>query len=240
MAVDAKTRPVTAALPLPPGLYDPSSDHMKHALFRDERFITPPPGSETEFAASHSRPFNPAFFSKEDFQTVRRLVALMLNAQVSAAPAGGIAAVGTETSNEIAEWIDLIVSDAAAVRESATRLSAQHRALAVSYYGEEAVRQLETANPQATWREGLADIKRKSGELFGKDFLSLTESQQVEHLSGYSDASPEHRLDSAGTRLYGLLKNQTMEGYYTSQAGLKELDFKGNAFYAESPGCSEH
>jgi hypothetical protein len=239
IAVDAQTNAVPAAHALPPGLYDPSTDHMKHVLFRDERFVTPPPGSETEYAAPHSHPFNPAFFSTGDFQIVRRLVALMLNAQASAAASGGIAAVSTETTDEIAEWIDLVVFEAAAVRESATRLSTQHRALAVSYYGEEAVRHLETADPQSIWREGLTALKQISGKRFGKVFLSLIDSQQAELLSAYAESSAEQKDDSAGTRLYRLLKNQTMEGYYTTQAGLKELDYKGNAFYAESPGCSE-
>jgi hypothetical protein len=28
-----------------------------------------------------------------------------------------------------------------------------------------------------------------------------------------------------------------IRGFYTSRLGLKELDYKGNAFYAESPSC---
>jgi hypothetical protein len=44
--------------------------------------------------------------------------------------------------------------------------------------------------------------------------------------------------DDAGTRLFILLKNQVAHGFYTSQRGLKELDYKGNAFYAECPGCN--
>ncbi|MHB8655881.1 MAG: gluconate 2-dehydrogenase subunit 3 family protein [Terriglobia bacterium] len=212
---------------------------MKHVLFRDERFIAPPPGSETEYAKPHPHPFNSAFFSHDDFQIVRQLAALMLNAQGHTASAGEIAAVSIGVSDEIAEWIDLVVSEAAATRESATRLSARHRALAVSCYGEEAVRHLETGDSQVTWREGLAALKQKSEERFGEDFVILTESQQSEILSVNAESSPDEKIESAGTRLYRLLKNQTMEGNYTSPAGLKELDYKGNAFYAESPGCSE-
>jgi Gluconate 2-dehydrogenase subunit 3 len=239
-AVDAQAVAIPEGHTLPPGLYDPSGDHMKHVLFRDDPFIIRPPGSETEYARPHPHPFNPAFFSHDDFQIVRRLAALMLNAQGNAASAGGIAAVRTETSDEIAEWIDLVVSEAAGVREAAKRVSAQHRALAVTHYGEEAVRQLETGDPQATWREGLASLKQKSEERFGEGFVILTGSQQAEILSAYAESSPDEKIESAGTRLYRLLKNQTVEGYYTSQAGLKELDYKGNTFYAESPGCPEN
>ena len=42
---------------------------------------------------------------------------------------------------------------------------------------------------------------------------------------------------NAGTRFYDLLKAESIRGFYTSRRGLKELDFKGNSFYAESPGC---
>ena len=34
-----------------------------------------------------------------------------------------------------------------------------------------------------------------------------------------------------------LLKDMTIDGYYTSKEGLKELDYRGNSFYSESPGC---
>jgi hypothetical protein len=33
------------------------------------------------------------------------------------------------------------------------------------------------------------------------------------------------------------MRSRTLDGFYTSQQGLEELDYKGNAFYAESPGC---
>src|ERR1700689_4757852 len=48
--------PGAAVVPtaLPPGLYDPSGEHMAHALLRDDRFVTPPAGSETEYAVAHT------------------------------------------------------------------------------------------------------------------------------------------------------------------------------------------
>jgi hypothetical protein len=36
---------------------------------------------------------------------------------------------------------------------------------------------------------------------------------------------------------FKLLKAEIIRGFYTSQAGLKEVDYKGNGFYAKSPGC---
>lgn len=233
----AQAQATEAAQALPPGLYAPSPEHMTHALFRDEPFVTPPPGSETEYVRPLQGPFTPAFFSEDDFPVVRQLVALLLNAPDKSGASSILKPVGAATVNEIAGWIDLVVSEAAAVREAVKKLSPQHLALAVSYYGEEAVHQLETADPQATWREGLAWLKDKSAKLSPEGFLHLTETQQLELLATLNSPSSEEKDESAGTRLFRLLKNQTIEGYYTSQAGLKELDYKGNAFYAESPGC---
>ncbi len=235
----SQTRAAHEAGALPPGLYGPSSDHMTHVLFRDERFVNPPAGSETEYARPHHGPFKPTYFSADEFQVVRQLVGLILNAQDHAAADRGIKSVSAETINEIAGWIDLVVSEAAAVRQAARKLAAQHRALAVQYYGEEAVQQIETGDSQATWRAGLAWLKQECKKFSANGFLNLTEAQQVELLTSISKASNDEKSESAGTHLCRLLKNQTIEAYYTSQAGLKELDYKGNAFYATSPGCAD-
>jgi Gluconate 2-dehydrogenase subunit 3 len=239
MVLGAQARAGDNAQALPPGLYGPSPEHMTHALFRDEPYVTPPSGSETEYARPHEGPFKPAFFSTDEFPVVTRLVGLLLNAPGATAPESELKPVRAGTVDEIAEWIDLVVSEAAAVRLAVKNLSAQHHTLAVNYYGADAIRQLETADPQATWREGLAWLNAESLKLSARGFIILTEAQQLELLTTLSKASSDKNVASTGTHLFRLLKNQTIEGYYTSKAGLKELDFKGNAFYAESPGCPQ-
>jgi hypothetical protein len=54
-----------------------------------------------------------------------------------------------------------------------------------------------------------------------------------------SDERADRQSENAGTRLFDFLKFEIIKGFYTSQVGLKELDYKGNAFYARSPGCSK-
>jgi hypothetical protein len=235
-----QAKAIEAAQNLPPGLYNSSPEHMTHALFRNEPYVTPPPGSETEYVRPPEGSFSPAFFSEADFPVVKQLVTLQLNAPAGTAAPSNLKPASAATINEIAEWIDLIVSEAAAVREAVRKLSPQHLALAMNYYGEDAVRQLETADPKTTWREGLAWLKEESAKLNAGGFLKLTEAQQLELLAGIAQESTDQKPQSPSQRLYHLLKNQTIEGYYTSQAGLKELDYKGNAFYAESPGCGDH
>jgi Gluconate 2-dehydrogenase subunit 3 len=230
--------------PLPPGLYDASADHLTHVLMRDERFVTIPPGSETEYAQPHAQPYSPRFFSHEEFQVVRQLVRLMLNTLPDAgqdrheAPAP--APVGTETVDEVAEWIDLAVAQSALVRQAARSLSAQHRTLAIRYYGAEEVQQRETSDPQKTWKDGLAWLQEECSRLAGGSFLDLSEAEQSNTLSRVEKSTyAAAQAVGPGPQLYLLLKRQVMEGYYTSQAGLKELDDQGNAFHGESPGCPD-
>lgn len=213
---------------LPPGLYDPSEDHMTHALMSDKRFYPIPHGSETDFLRPPSGPFQPQFFSPADFEVVKHLVATILGESVGSSEMGA-------TVLEIAEWIDLEVFNSPAVRQAALHLSPQHRTLAIAYHGEKAVTALETHDPQKIWREGLDWISAESHRRWGKPFIDAPQASQAEILKFLSDLK---EAENAGARLFVLLKNQVAHGFYTSQRGLKELDYKGNAFYAECPGCN--
>ena len=64
------------------------------------------------------------------------------------------------------------------------------------------------------------------------------EKAQIAVLESISDARSDKQTENAGTRFFTFLKSEIIRAYYTSQPGLKELDFKGNGFYARSPGCS--
>jgi len=230
---EASTAQMSTAQGLPPGLYEPSNDHMTHALMSDGRFVAIPPGSETDFVVRSAGPFKPRFFSAEEFPVVHRLIELVLGEADATSPAGPL----DDTVQEIAEWIDLIAASAGGVRAAARGLSAQHRALAIAYYGSEVVQRLETAEPEKTWRAGLHWLAAESDKRHGRAFLQLSPPQQVDLLASLSDARPDRSSENAGTQLFGLLKRQTLQGFYTSQLGLKELDYKGNAFYGECPGC---
>jgi len=122
---------------------------------------------------------------------------------------------------EIAAWIDLVAGRAADTRAAARALSAAHRRLAVDYYGEDTVRELESEDPQAICRDGLAALKLNG-------FRAMDLETQVAHLV---------KLESAHDVFIAWMKRRALDGFYTSRQGLQELDYKGNAFYAESPGC---
>ena len=111
--------------------------------------------------------------------------------------------------------------------------------MAVAYFGsEEPLRELETFEPERICRDGLAWLVEESRRRFAKNFLDATPAEQVELVGAVSDARPDEPVANAGTRFYHFLKTESIRGFYTSRRGLKELDYKGNSFYAQSPGCT--
>jgi hypothetical protein len=224
---------------LPPGLYAPSSEHLGHALESDALFHAVPARTETDFVRPVSGPFQPGFFSEDEFATVRRLVELLLGFPGAERRQTGV----TQEKNEypadaVVRWIDLRMASASGVRQAARDLSPEHHALAVAFYGAVTVHRLETAEPEKTCREGLAWLGDASRRRYGTEFLKLSQLQQIDILESLSNVSGIEGRDHAG-RFFALIKDETIRGYYTSQRGLHELDYRGNAFYPESPGCAE-
>ncbi|HKS94932.1 MAG TPA: gluconate 2-dehydrogenase subunit 3 family protein, partial [Terriglobia bacterium] len=224
---------------LPPGLYAPSSDHLAHALAGDSLFHPAPPGSETDYIVPRTDPYQPRFLSPSEFATIRRLVSLMLGE----ADDGSVAAsAGDDHENVVAvvtEWIDLRVASAAGVRKAAHGLSAEHRALAIAFHGNaDVVEELETAQPERTCHAGLQWLADESTRRHGKPFLELSREQQTVLFGEISDARSKDAPGNAGTQFFKFLKHEIIRGFYTSRTGLKEIDYQGNAFHAESPGCA--
>jgi hypothetical protein len=211
-----------AAAALPPGLYEPSPRHLMHALSAQGPPVIPP-GGETDYVQPRTGAYQPQFLSPDEFRAVSRLVEILLG-NVDAA-----------TLAETAEWVDLRLHSAAGVREAARRLDPLHRALAVAYHGEAQVVELESSDPQAVMRAGLGALQQQCQQRFEHPFAELAAAQQSDMVREISQAPQETPL----RRFYDLLRREVIRGYYTSRAGLKELDYKGNAYYSECPGCEK-
>jgi hypothetical protein len=211
------------AMPLPPGLYEPSQDHLVHALSSAGRNWSPPPGSETEFAEPNSTPYNPQFFAPEDFKVVTRMVEVLLGKVEPAA------------ASQTAQWFDLWLSAVPGVRTAARQLDPMHRALAVAFFGEKEVRELETSHADTVARVGVRALGDLARRLYGRGFLQLTDAEQFDVLAAAAKAKP----DTSVHQFYEFARAQAIRGYYTSAEGLKELDYKGNAYYGECPGCQK-
>lgn len=202
---------------LPPGVYLPSRDHLGHALMSSERYRPIPAGCPTDYVRPRQGPYAPLFFSRDEFPVVVRLVELMLG--------------DNKVSEEVAEWIDVYVSEADDVGEAEAQVDPLYRALAAAYYGSRH-KDKKNQNAASICREGLAWVGRAANPTA---FLNLDTERQIAILHSISDEGKHP--ENAGTRFFTLLKTQVIRGFYTSQVGLKELDFKGNGYYATSPGC---
>ena len=149
-------------------------------------------------------------------------------------------ALGASASiyDEVAEWIDLVVASAPGTRTLALKLPPDQRALAVAYFGsEEPVRHLASFEPESVCRDGLAWLGEESQRRLAIGFLNIDPSGQAELVRAISDGRPDRSATHAGTRLFDFLKEETIRAFYTSRMGLKELDYQGNSFYGQSPGC---
>ena len=228
----------SAGTSLPPGLFEPSFDHLSHALAREEAFLPVPLGTETEYLRPRSGPFVPQGSTQEEFAFVRRLVEILLGEDLKSSSEKPPPDAPASIYDEVAEWIDLIVASAPGIRKLAQSLPADQRALTVAYFGsEEPVRHLETFEPERVCREGLAWLGEESQRRFAKGFLDADPARQVELVRGISDIRPDKSAIHAGTRLFDFLKAECIRGFYTSRAGMRELDYRGNTFYSKPPGC---
>jgi len=221
---------------LPPGLYSPSFDHLGSAMGNDSRFHAIPPGCEVDFIRPRTGPFEPQFFTQEEYKVIHKFTALMLGE-----PEDGPQMKGQPTSedivDEVAEWIDLHTYCFAGIREAAEHLTPEQIALAEAYNGARLLHRIKTTDPQKTYRAGLAWIAEESKRRLAPAFLGLIEEQQIAILDLISDDHGGENAENDGTRFFRQFKGDVISCFYTSRTGLKELDDKANRFYGESPGC---
>jgi hypothetical protein len=208
------------ALGLPPGLFDPSVEHLTHVLAARDAPVVPR-GAETDYAVPRRGPLQPAFFSDHELDVVTRLVAIVLGN------------VDPHALSETIAWIDLRLQSDSGIRHAAQTLDPSHRALAVAYYGQDKVVELETVDWQAIVRTGLNLLEQHARDRFNGEFLELDGTAQADCIRDISRTPPDSPLG----RCYQFLRREAIRAYFTSQAGLKELDYKGNALYGTCPGC---
>lgn len=87
------------------------------------------------------------------------------------------------------------------------------------------------------WRDGLAAVDKMSQSKFSKDFNGASPEQQVSLLTEIS--KNERNPKTTEERFFRALKNLTIDGYYTSEIGIKQdLQYKGNTYMKEFKGCT--
>jgi hypothetical protein len=81
---------------------------------------------------------------------------------------------------------------------------------------------------QNRMRGGLMWLDHESDERYGKTFLDISQEQRLAIIDdiAYPDtAKPEL---ANGVRFFNLLRDLTTTGFYTSEMGFKDLDYRGN------------
>ncbi|HKT12270.1 MAG TPA: gluconate 2-dehydrogenase subunit 3 family protein [Terriglobia bacterium] len=228
--------PQNSADTLPPGLYLPSSGHLGMALEDDSRFHRMEPGCEVDFVRPRTGSYEPQFFSSDEYQMIYRLTALMLG-EPAGPSADGAKPSGGNIVDEVAEWVDLRTYSFSGGRDAAERLTPEQVALTEAYDGAPLLRRFKTSDPQKTYRDGLTWMARECERRHQVRFIDLELRQQEAILGLVSDERADKSVENDGTRFFRQLKDDTISGFYTSKAGLEELDDKANRFYAFSPGC---
>ena len=92
---------------------------------------------------------------------------------------------------------------------------------------------------QREWIEGLAFLDREGQKQFGKPFRSSAETDRVKLLTEMSVPERDPTAHHQGYSFFRLVKDMTVEGFYTSKVGLIDvLNYQGMNYMAEFPGCT--
>jgi Gluconate 2-dehydrogenase subunit 3 len=97
----------------------------------------------------------------------------------------------------------------------------------------------ENQDYQLKLESGIAWLDSTCNDRYGKAFLDCADPQQREIL-GLIAYRANARKDPAlrpGVEFFSFLRNLTADGFFTSEIGIKYLQYIGNTYLAEFPGC---
>jgi hypothetical protein len=90
---------------------------------------------------------------------------------------------------------------------------------------------------QRAWQQGLEAVNRQATDSYGSPFARCTTSQQQKIVATL--AAGEERPQTPGEQFFILLKQATVDGYYSSKIGIHdELEYQGNTALPEFTGCT--
>ncbi len=92
---------------------------------------------------------------------------------------------------------------------------------------------------QLEWTQGLKLLDRLSQEKYQRAFDEISTSDKETLLLDVSLPERVRGTSHPGFEFYRLVKDMTVEGFYTSRVGLIDvLGYKGLTFLSEFPGCT--
>lgn len=92
---------------------------------------------------------------------------------------------------------------------------------------------------QTDWKAGLALLEGLSQKEFGGTFAQISDEQRNRLLTEMSLPETDPKAQHEGFAFFRLVKDATVEGFYTSRAGLMEaLEYQGLTYLTTFPGCT--
>jgi hypothetical protein len=109
------------------------------------------------------------------------------------------------------------------------------RAAKVAAYIDARLAEAVDPEERSAWREGLRSFDRLSEQQSGgRAFLAATRDQQIALLTAL--ARHEAQPQTPDERFFVEVKSRVVEAYYSSEIGVKEMEYKGNVPQAEFSG----
>jgi gluconate 2-dehydrogenase gamma chain len=100
---------------------------------------------------------------------------------------------------------------------------------------------LTSENPeyQLTLGGGLMWLDATCSNRFERTYVDCSAEQQKQILDriAYRESARTDPAVSQGVAFFAFLRNLTVDGYFTSEIGIKDLGYIGNSYLKEFPGC---
>lgn len=92
---------------------------------------------------------------------------------------------------------------------------------------------------QQEWTQGLISLDEESNRRFDRPFREASPYDQTALLTEMSLPEREPKASHPGFSFYKLVKEMSVEGFYSSRVGLLDvLEYKGLAYLSGFPGCT--
>ena len=154
---------------------------------------------------------------------------LSLSLPVTAQERAALAATESAFSAEDIAWLDAVAETILPETDTPGAMAA-----GVGPFVALMVTDMYTAEEQAHFRQGMADLEAFAEETEGGGFLSLPADRQlavVEHFDALQHAFHEDKDEDAMAHPFRMMKEQTVFGFFTSEVGATQA-----LVYMETPG----
>ena len=198
----------------------------KFGGFRLWAFACDHEDSESEAVAKNQGPYQPLFFTADEYATIERLSELIIpnDGEPGAREAG------------VAEFIDFMVANSVNVRKRSYQPQTTRRAVLENERVPDALQSQQGLQYQ--FRYGVAWMEAHARRLHGQSFRECSEEQQTEMLEHLAYKDRYRQGEEDGRAFYKMIRQYTVSGFYTTRMGLEQLDFKGlQVFWTERPEC---